>query len=91
MIFEDAMTREFGKMEQLNIMGKRVTSLIQGTTIMRRMPNLKELNLSNNKISTVGSLSELKSLTTLNLSGNRIEELKNLNLPVLTHLFLNFN
>ena len=91
MIFEDAMTREFSKMESLGIMGKRVTSLIQGTVIMRRMPNLKELNLSNNRISTVASLSELKSLTTLNLSANRIEELKNLNLPVLTHLFLNFN
>ena len=91
MIFENAMTRELSKIEQLSITGKSISSLITGTASMRRMSNLKELNLSNNRISMVAALSELKSLTSLNLSSNRIEELKNLNMPILTTLILDHN
>ena len=55
------------------------------------MPNIKELNLSNNKIAGFGQLNELKSLHSLVLNGNRIKEINNLNLPVLTNLSLDRN
>mmetsp|Transcript_10784 Transcript_10784/g.13517 ORF Transcript_10784/g.13517 Transcript_10784/m.13517 type:complete len:184 (+) Transcript_10784:217-768(+) len=85
------MGNELSKVESLSLMGKKVSTLISGTGIMRRMNNLKELNLSNNRISIVATLSELKTLTMLNLSSNLIEEIANLNLPGLTHLILDHN
>jgi len=72
MVFQHAMTKEFGKIDNLVLIGKRITNLITGSGLMRRMPNLKELNLSNNKIVTLSPLNELKSLHTLILNGNRI-------------------
>lgn len=54
MIFKQSMTKEFGKIESLSLIGQRISSLISGQGFMRRMPNLKELNLSNNKVASLG-------------------------------------
>lgn len=54
MIFKQSMTKEFAKIESLMLMGLRISSLISGQGFMRRMPNLKELNLSNNKVASLG-------------------------------------
>ena len=52
------------------------------------MPNLRTLNLSNNRITYVGSLAKLVNLTELNLTGNQITNINSLaelvNLSVLT-------
>ena len=91
MVRQQSMTSELNKIETLALMGKKLTSLISGCGLLRRMPNIKELNLSNNKIAGFGQLNELKSLHSLVLNGNRIKEINNLNLPVLTNLSLDRN
>lgn len=85
------MTSEFAKIEALSLNTLRITSVTYGAGIMRKMGKLQDLNLSNNRISKVSALSELKCLQTLVLMGNRIEEIGQLNLPVLTILNLNCN
>ena len=51
MVFQKAMTSDFSKVESLSLVGLRITSATYGISTLRRMPNLKELNLANNKIS----------------------------------------
>lgn len=91
MIMNQAMTSEYSKIDSLQLSGKRLTTLISGHALLRRMTNLKELNLSNNKIVVISHLSELKGLHTLQLSGNRVMEMQGLNLPMLTSLNLDRN
>ena len=90
-IFQKAMTSEFSKIDNLSLIGLRITSVTYGSAILRKMSNLKELNLTNNRISQISALSELKGLQTLILMGNRITEIGQLNLPVLTSLNLDSN
>lgn len=68
------MTSEYTKIDSLLLCGNRITTLICGNAILRKMNNLKELNLSNNKIVDIQPLSDLKGLQTLILSFNRITE-----------------
>ena len=91
MVFGSAMTSEYSKIDNLILMGKKITTLISGHALLRKMNNLKDLNLANNKIVVVKHLSECKGLQTLSLSGNRITEMQGLNLPVLTTLNLDRN
>jgi len=91
MVFQKAMTSDFTKVENLSLVGLRITSVTYGVSTLRRLSNLKEVNLANNKISQISSLSELKGLQTLILMGNRIKEIGALNLPVLTSLNLDNN
>lgn len=53
MIFKAAMTSEYSKMDNIVLSGLHVTNLISGVGLMRKMPKLQELNLSNNKISSL--------------------------------------
>ena len=85
------MTKERSKIESLQIVGKRITSVVSGIGMMRAMTNLKELNLTSNRIVEVACLNDLKGLTTLILNSNRIEDVSSLNLPILTHLSLDRN
>jgi internalin A len=91
MIFRQSMTSEYSKIESLPLGGQRITTLICGDAILRKMTNLKELNLSNNKIVEIQHLSDLKGLQSLTLSYNRIVETQNLSLPILTALNLDRN
>lgn len=91
LIHGKAMTSEFAKIESLSLNALRITSVTYGAGIMRKMSKLQDLNLSNNRICKVSALSELKNLQSLVLMGNRIEEIGQLNLPVLTVLNLNYN
>ena len=72
-------------------MSLRINSLATGSGFLRKMTNLKELNLSNNKLRDVAALNELKGLQTLVLNSNRIVEVSSLSLPVLTALSLDRN
>lgn len=47
--------------------------------------------MANNRIEVISHLNELKQLTTINLSSNRLKEIDGLNLPVLTSLNLDRN
>lgn len=85
------MTSDYSKLESLSLMAMRVTSLITGSGLMRKMSKLQELNLSNNRISTLHPLGEVKTLQTLNLNSNRISEISEISLPMLTHLSLDYN
>ena len=85
------MTKDNSKLESLSLIGKRITSIVSGISLLRRMTNLKELNLSGNRIEEVGILNELKGLTSLTLNSNRITDVSSLNLPILTNLSLDRN
>ena len=84
MVFASAMTSDHSKIDTLNLLGKRISSLVNGTALLRKMTGLKDLNLSNNRILMVSALNECKGLQSLVLDSNRISEVSNLNLPVLT-------
>ena len=62
MVFKQSMTRELNKIDSLALMGSRLTTLVNGGSILRRMTGLKELNLTNNKLMVVNPLNELKQL-----------------------------
>ena len=47
------MTSDFVKIESLALNAMHITSVTYGASIMRKMTKLQDLNLSNNKISTV--------------------------------------
>ena len=72
MVFKSAMTSDYSRMDSLSLIGQRISTLSDGNSLMRRMNNLKELNLASNKIVVVNQLNELKGLQTLILSSNRI-------------------
>ena len=56
------MTSEYSKIDSLSLSGHRITTLITGNAILRKMTNLKELNLSNNRLVEVQHLNDLKGL-----------------------------
>ena len=56
------MTSEYSKIDSLSLGGQRITTLITGNAILRKMTNLKELNLSNNRLVEVQHLNDLKGL-----------------------------
>ena len=91
MVFRQAMTSEYSKIESLPLGGQKITTLISGNAVLRRMTNLKELNLSNNRIVDVQHLNDLKQLQSLVLSHNRVTDTSNLSLPILTSLSLDRN
>ena len=62
MVFRQAMTSDYSKIDSLLLGGQHITTLISGNAILRRMSNLKELNLSNNKIVELQHLNDLKGL-----------------------------
>ena len=62
MVFRQAMTSEYSKIDSLSLGGQRITTLITGNAILRKMTNLKELNLSNNRLVEVQHLNDLKGL-----------------------------
>ena len=84
MVFGSAMTSEYSKIDNLLLLGKRISTLINGTSLLRKMTGLKELNLANNRIEVLTALNECKGLQSLVLDGNRISDVSNLVLPVLT-------
>ena len=62
MVFRQSMTSEYSKIDSLSLSGHRITTLITGNAILRKMTNLKELNLSNNRLAEVQHLNDLKGL-----------------------------
>ena len=62
MVFRQSMTSEYSKIDSLPLSGQRITTLITGNAILRKMTNLKELNLSNNRLVEVQHLNDLKGL-----------------------------
>lgn len=91
MVFGSAMTSEYNRIDNLLLLGKRISTLINGTSLLRKMTGLKDLNLANNRIEVVTALNECKGLHSLVLDGNRINEISNLALPLLTQLSLDGN
>ncbi len=57
---------------------KKVYSIYQGGYVLDKDNNIVGLNLSNNKISDIESIKELKSLQELNLSNNEISDIESI-------------
>ena len=62
MVFRQAMTSDYSKIDSLSLSGQRITTVISGNAILRKMTNLKELNLSNNRLVDIQHLNDLKGL-----------------------------
>ena len=92
LIFKCAMTRDYGKVQELNIISEGVTFIEAGNVYLKQFISLKKLDLSFNKLTKIDNLDCLKELRELNLSYNRITVIENLTkLPNLRVLTLDHN
>ncbi len=86
------MTRDYGKVQELNIISEGLTFIEAGNPYLKHFTALKKLDLSFNKLLRIENLDCLPSLRDLNLSYNRISYIENLSkLPSLRVLILDHN
>lgn len=86
------MTREYGKVQELNIVSEGLTFIDAGNPYLKAFTTLKKLDLSFNRLTRLEHLDCLPSLRDLNLSYNRLTCLENLSkLPSLRVLVLDHN
>ena len=82
------MTKDYKAMTELNIVSEKINFLNSGNSVLTKMPHLVKLDLSYNKIDRIQNLECLKMLQELNLSGNPIRLVDDMNLPQLRRLQL---
>jgi Leucine-rich repeat (LRR) protein len=86
MAFKNTMTSDFKKIISLALASEKITYLNYGNTVLGKLAHLTRLDLSFNKIEKIQNLEPLKMLQELDLSGNPISVIENLNLSQLKSL-----
>ena len=82
------MTRDFKALTELSLIAEKINFLNFGNSVLTKTNHLVKLDLSYNKIDRIQHLDYLKMLQELNLSGNPIRLIEDLNLPQLRILSL---
>lgn len=88
MVFKVAMTRDLKSITELNLIAEKINFLNFGNSVLTKTVHLTKLDLSYNQIDRIQHLDYLKMLQELNLSGNPIQLIEDLNLPQLKVLQL---
>ena len=72
LIFKCAMTRDYGKVQELSLSSEAITFIDAGNPYLKQFTSLKRLDLSFNKLIRIDGLDQLKELRELNLGYNQI-------------------
>ena len=88
MVFKVAMTRDLKSITELSLIAEKINFLNFSNSVLTKTVHLVKLDLSYNQIDRIQHLDYLKMLQELNLSGNPIQLIEDLNLPQLKVLQL---
>jgi protein phosphatase 1 regulatory subunit 7 len=91
MVFKAAMSSNYSKINDLQIMRENITRIDGNNLTIKQMHNLRILDLSFNLIRKIEHLDFLQNLRDLNISYNHIKVMENLKFPSLHTLNLSHN
>ena len=81
-----AMTSDFTKIKKLSLANEKINYLNFGNSTLQKLKNIVKLDLSFNQIVELKNLDTLRALQELDLSGNPIKVMDNINMPLLKSL-----